>query len=220
MSCLKCLAVGLALVLATVAAGCGGTNFTYFRPAGDYQAAGSGWIAKRTYTLPPDTGKVTVEIAARGRTATNEKGVEYESLNVRFRVENRGEAAFTLKPGAVRLLDDEGRQIRGAEAYAGRNRTGAITVAGGTDAAYELVFDLPGGIELKNLGSIRVQWPYQAGETEDTVTTKFLRIEDVYYYTPAYYPYPPYYYHDPWYYDYWYGPWPRHRFGAGFHHHW
>jgi len=213
------VAVGLALLLA--AAGCGGANYTYFRPAGDYQAAGSDWIAQRAYRLPPDAGTVTVEIAARGRTAANEKGVTYESLNVRFRIENRGEAAFTLKPAAVRLLDDEGRRMTGAEAYAGRDRTEAITVAGGADATYELVFDLPGGTELKNLGSVRLEWPYQVGDTPDTVTTKFLRIEDVYYYTPGYYyPYHPYYYHDPWYHDYWYGPRPRHRFGGGFYGRW
>jgi len=214
----------LALALAATAAGCGGTRFTHFRPAGDYQAAGTGWVAKRIYTLPPETGQVKVEIAARGRTATNDKGVEYESLNVRFRIANRGEAAFTLKPADVRLLDDEGHRVQGAEGYAGRDRTGAITVAGGADATYELVFDLPTGTDLKNLGSVRIQWPYQVGDTRDTVTTKFLRIEDVYYYTPGYYypyhPYYPYYYHDPWYYDYWYGPFPRHRVGAGFYGRW
>jgi len=204
------------LALAATAAGCGGTHYTHFRPAGDYQAAGSNWIAKRTYTLPPQTGKVKVEIAARGQTSTNDKGVEYALLNVRFRIENRGEEAFTLKPADVRLLDDEGRRVQGAEAYAGRNPTGTITVAGGTDATYELVFDLPSGTDLEDLGSVRVQWPYQVGDTKATLTTKFLRIEDVYFYAPGCYPY---YYNAPWY-DYWYGPGPRYRVWAGYYHGW
>jgi len=211
--------VGMAAVLAAglLAAGCGGVSWTHFRPAGESQAAGAGWVAQRTYRLPPGEAKVEVRLAARGRTDTNEKGVQYDALHVRLAIRNRSEHGFALTPKAARLLDDEGHTITGAEAYAGRSRTGAITVAGGAEATYELVFDLPAETRLADLGSVRLRLPYRWGEKRHEVAAKFLRIEEVYYYRPGYYH--PYYY-DPWYDDYWYGPWPRGRFGVGYYHGW
>jgi len=210
-------ALTLALAALLLSSGCGGANWTHFRPAGESQAAGAGWIAQRTYRLPTEKPAVTVRLAARGRTETGEQGVTFAALHVRARVENGGEKGFTLRPARMRLLDDEGNAITGAEAYAGRNRTGAITVAGGADATYELVFDLPAETDLADLGSVRLRWPYTYGGAEHTVTTKFVRIEEVYYYRPGYYrPY----YHDPWYDPYWYGPWRRSRFGVGYYHGW
>jgi len=211
------LAAALALAAGLLAAGCGGVNWTHFRPAGDYQPTGADWVAQCTYRLPPEKPAVTVRLAARGRTDTNEEGVSFSALHVRVGIDNAGEKALTLRPADVRLLDDEGHAAGGAEAYAGRNRTGTITVAGGADATYELVFDLPPETDLADLGSVRIRWPYVYDGGEETVTTKFLRIEQVYYYRPG--PYHPYYY-DPWYYDHWHGPYPRHRFGYGFHHGW
>jgi len=210
-------ATALALAAAVLAGGCSGVSWTHFRPAGKYAAAGADWVAQRTYRLPPDKPAVTVRLAARGRTETGEKGVTFAALHVRVGIENGGEKGFTLRPDEMRLLDDEGRTVAGAEAYAGRRRTGAITVAGGAKATYELVFDLPAETSLADLGSVRVRWPYACGDAEHTVTTKFVRIEEVYYYRPGYYR--PYYY-DPWYEPYWYGPWPRHRFGVGYYHGW
>ncbi len=210
----------LAAVLATglLSAGCGGAGWTHFRPAGESQAAGAGWIAQRTYRLPTGKPAVTVRLAARGRTETGEKGVASATLHVRIEIHNEGEKAFTLRPAEMRLLDDEGHAAGGADAYAGRNRTGALTVAGGADATYELVFALPAETDLADLGSVRLRWPYTCGGAEHTVTTKFVRIEEVHYYRPGYYHHP--YYYDPWYYNHWYGPWPRGRFGVGYYHGW
>jgi len=199
------------------AGGCGGVSWTHFRPAGEHEAAGADWVARRTYRLPPEKPAVTVRLAARGRTETGEKGVAFAALHIRLRIENGSEKGFTLRPADMCLLDDEGHTVRGAEAYAGRSRTGAITVAGGADATYELVFDLPAEIDLANLGSFRLRWPYVYGGKKHTVTTKFVRLEEVYYYRPGYYR--PYYY-DPWYDPYWHGPWPRGRFGVGYYHGW
>jgi len=220
---LKAMAWPVALAVAAgLVAGCNGVSYTHFRPADNYRSAGADWLAKRVYTLPPGERQVEVHLAARGRTATNDKGVEFETLNVRLTIKNKGEKALTLTPADIRLLDDEGNTLTGAEAYAGRNRTGTITVAGGADATYELVFDLPPETDLSALGSVRVRWPYTYDDQTRTVTTKFLRIEEVYYYRPSYYyPYGPSpYYHDPWYYDYWYGPGWRSRFGGGYYHYW
>jgi len=210
-------AVTIVLAAGLLAAGCGGASYTHFRPAGDYDAAGTDWVAQRTYRVPPEKAAVTVRLAARGQTDTNDRGVEFATLHVRVGIDNSGEKAFTLKTADIRLLDDEGHAAGGADAYAGRNRAGTITVAGGVDATYELVFDLPPETQLKDLGSVRLRWPYVYGDAEHTVTTKFLRIENVHYYRPSYYrPY----YHDPWYDPYWYGPYPRHHFGYGYYHGW
>lgn len=210
----------LIIILAAgcLAAGCGGAAYTHFRPAGDYEAAGTGWVAQRTYNVPPDTRAVTVRLAARGQTDTNDRGVEFAALHVRVGIENTGEKGLTLKTKDIRLLDDEGNAAGGADAYAGRDRAGAITVAGGASATYELVFDLPPETRLSDLGSVRLEWPYVYDGTERTVTTKFLRIEEVHYYRPGYHRRP--YYYDPWYDPYWYGPYPRHRFGYGYYHGW
>ncbi|HUU10757.1 MAG TPA: hypothetical protein VM431_09480 [Phycisphaerae bacterium] len=202
-----------ALASAPALTGCTTAQHVYFRPSGAYQSAGSDWLAKRTYNLPPGSKDVRVEVAARGRIDTNERGVVYDSLHVRLGVENGGESAFSLDPAAVRLLDDEGGVVAGAEAYAGRNRTGKITIAAGAHAAYELVFDLPATIRLENLGSLRVAWPYRYGDKDDTVTTKFIKVEEVNYYYPR--PYP-----DPWYYDPWSSPWGHRHMGAGYYHGW
>ena len=207
----------IALAAALSAAGCGGAAYTHFRPAGDYKAAGTGWVAQRTYNVPPDTRAVTVRLAARGQTDTNDRGVEFATLHVRVDIENTGEKGFTLKTKEIRLLDDEGNAAGGADAYAGREPAGAITVAGGASATYELVFDLPATTNLKDLGSVRLKWPYVYDGAEHTVTTKFVRIEEVHYYRPTYRG--PYYY-DPWYEPYWYGPYPRHHFGYGYYHGW
>lgn len=206
---------GLVLLAAAMAsAGCGGESYVHFRPAGDFKAAGAGWIAKIAYDLPPESREVKVEVSARGATATNERGVAYERLNVRFSIRNGGAAAFALDPAEVKFLDDEDRQVAGAEAYAGRNRTGAFSIAGGAEGTYELVFDLPGDVQLTRLGSVRVAWPYRYGGKAYQVVTKFIRIEEVNYYYPAYYPY------DPGYSDPWYGPypppWPHRHFHGGF----
>jgi hypothetical protein len=207
----------IALAAALSAAGCGGVSYTHFRPAGDYEAAGTDWVAQRTYAVPPGRSAVTVRLAARGQTDTNDRGVEFATLHVRIAIENTGEKGFTLKPSEMRLLDDEGRAVSGADAYAGREPAGAITVAGGASATYELVFDLPATTNLKDLGSVRLKWPYVYGGAEHSVTTKFVRIEEVHYYRPTYRG--PYYY-DPWYDPYWYGPYPRHHFGYGYYHGW
>jgi len=207
----------VALALALLAAGCGGASYTHFRPAGEYEASGADWIAQRTYRVPTGKEAVTVRLAARGQTDTNDRGVTFAALHVRIAIENSGDKGFTLRLADIRLLDDEGNAVTGAEAYAGRDRTGAITVAGGVSATYELVFDLPPEASLSDLGSFRLQWPYVYDGNEHAMTTKFVRIEDVYYYRPGYYH--PYYY-DPWYYDYWYGPYPRSRFGVGYYHGW
>ncbi|MFO8012770.1 MAG: hypothetical protein R6X20_05625 [Phycisphaerae bacterium] len=206
-----------ALAAGLLAAGCGGVSYTHFRPAGDYDAAGTDWVAQRTYQVPPGTPAVTVRLAARGQTDTNDRGVEFATLHVRIGIENGGEKAITLKPADMRLLDDEGNAVTGADAYAGREPAGAITVAGGASATYELVFDLPPGTRLADLGSVRLKWPYVYDGDEHVVTTKFVRIEEVHYYRPSYYR--PYYY-DPWYHPYWYGPYPRHHFGYGYYHGW
>jgi len=217
----RSLAALAAVLAATLAAGCGGASYTHFRPAGDYQGAGADWVAKRVYHLPPGRQQVEVHLAARGRTDTTDKGVAFETLNVRLTIKNKGDNAFTLTPADIGLLDDEGNTLTGAEAYAGRNRTGTITVAGGAQATYELVFDLPPETHLADLGSVRIRWPYTCDAQTHTVTTKFLRIEEVYYYRPGYYyPYGPPYHYDPWYYDYWYGPGWRPGFGSGYFHHW
>jgi len=208
----------LILAAALGGAGCASGRYTHFRPAGEYQGAGTGWVAKRVYDLPPGSREVKVRIAARGRSDENERGVTYETLHVRLEIDNGGTSAFTLDPAAVRLLDDEGRAVEGAEAYAGRNRTGTITIAAGASAVYDLVLDLPAAAPLADVGSLRLVWPYRYGETAQEVTTKFIKIDEVNYYYP--YHYAPYPYYDPWFYDPWYGPWGRRRIGIGYYHGW
>jgi hypothetical protein len=210
---------GLLMVLAALATtGCTSARHVYFRPAGEYQGAGADWVAKRVYSLPPGSREVKVQIAARGKTDENDRGVTFDTLHVRLEIENGGQSAFTLDPATVRLLDDEGRAVEGAEAYAGRNRTGTITIAAGAGAAYDLVLDLPGSARLQDVGSLRLAWPYRYGDKAQQVTTKFIKIEQVNYYYP--YHYPPYGYYDPWFYDPWYGPWGRRRSGFGYYHGW
>ncbi len=208
-------AAGLLVMLAAAlaATGCSSARYTYFRPAGEYQAAGASWVAKRTYDLPPGTREVKVHVAARGRSQENERGVAYDTLHVRLEIENGGQAAFTLDPAAVKLLDDEGRVVEGAEAYAGRNRTGTITIAAGASAVYELVLDLPADARLQDIGSLRLAWPYRYGDKTQEVTTKFIKIDQVNYYYPDYHP--AYYHYDPR-----YGPWGRRRFGSGYYRGW
>jgi len=206
------------LAAALAATGCASARHTYFRPAGDYQGAGANWVAKQVYRLPPGSEGVEVQIAARGTSNENERGVVYDTLHVRMEIENRGKSAFTLDPAAVKLLDDEGRAVEGAEAYAGRNRTGTITIAAGAGATYELVIDLPGSVRLQDVGSLRLAWPYRYGEQTYEVTTKFIKIDQVNYYYPHYHPAYPYY--DPWFHDPWYGPWGRRRIGIGYYHGW
>ena len=206
------------LAAALAATGCSSARYTYFRPAGEYEGAGANWVAKRVYGLPPGTREAKVQIAARGRSNENERGVAFDTLHVRLEIENGGQAAFTLDPADIRLLDDEGRAVEGAEAYAGRNRTGTITIAGGAGAAYDLVLDLPGSARLQDVGSLRLAWPYRYGDKAYEVTTKFIKIDQVNYYYP--YQYPPYPYYDPWLHDPWYGPWGRRRIGVGYYHGW
>lgn len=213
-------AAGLLVMFAAAlaATGCASGQYVYFRPAGEYQGAGANWVAKRVYGLPPGTREVKVQIAARGRSEENERGVMYDTLHVRLEIENGGKSAFTLDPAAVKLLDDEERAVEGAEAYAGRNRTGTITIAAGAGAAYELVLDLPADARLQDIGSLRLAWPYRYGDKVYEVTTKFIKIDQVNYYYPDYHP--AYYRYDPWYYDPWYGPWGRRRLGMGYYHGW
>ena len=208
----------VAVAAALAATGCSTARYTHFRPAGEFQGAGANWVAKRVYDLPPGSNEVKVQIAARGRTDENERGIAYDTLHVRLEIANGGQSAFTLDPAAVKLLDDEGRAVEGAEAYAGRNRTGTITIAGGAGATYELVLDLPGSARLEDVGSLRLAWSYRYGDKTHEVTTKFIKIEQVNYYYPYYYP--PYYDYDPWYYHPGYGPWGRRRFGFGYYHGW
>lgn len=210
----RVLAAAVLAAAALAGAGCGGPTYVYFRPAENVRGAGAGWVAKAVYDLPPESRQVAVEVSARGTVETPEGGTTRERLSVLLAVRNRGEASFALDPAQVRLLDDEGRELAGAQAYAGRNRTGAIAIAGGAEAAYELVFDLPATIRFDRLGSVRIAWPYRYGDKAYEGATKFICIDEVNYYYPT-----PYYY-DPWYGDPWYGPhrrpWPRHRVGIGF----
>jgi hypothetical protein len=212
----------LLVAVATGAVGCGGPQTVYFRPAEGAQGAGPSWIAQVTYALPPSTKAVRVTLAARGEIGETDEDVRYERLNVRFEVRNTSGETFTLDPSGLALMDDEGRRVSGAQAWAGRNPAGVIHVAAGADATYELLFDLPPEVHLERLGSVRLVWPYKLGEASGETSTKFLRIEEVNYYYPDYYYYGPAYgpYYDRWYYDRRHGPWGGRRYGYGFYHGW
>ena len=186
--------------IAVLAAGCG-KEYVHFRPAESPEAASAGWIAKGKFRVPPDARTVSVELSVRGTTDENERGVRYEALHVRLNARNAGQETFTLDPAAVKLAADEGRTQVGAEAYRGKNRGGLVNVAAGTGADYELVFDLPAGARFERLGSVRLIWPYRYGDKAYEAAAKFIKIDEVYYYTP--YRYDPYYYYGS---PYWYGP--------------
>jgi len=211
---------GPVLVGALLAAGCGGTETVYFRPAQSPQMAGSGWVAKTTYRLPEAVGPVTVQLAARGEIKREKGGAESQGLAVRFSVDNRGPAAFTLDPKKVTFVDDEGRSVTGVWAYQGSQATGTITVAGGAKTVVDLAVSLPPEVRFESLGSFRLTWPYVYGDKSSQVQSKFIKVEEVTYESPDYYG-PLYYgppYYGPWHYDPWYGPYGYRRFDDVRHH--
>ncbi len=214
------LAVGL---LAAGAVGCKGRDYVYFRPARDPQGAPRDWVARGETQLPPESGAVELNVAARGVIEEEEGRVPEESVEVRMHVANRGPETFVLDPADARLIDDEGVEGTGAWVEKGDEKGGPIVVGPGEKARYTLRLDLPPGTRFENIGSFRVRWPYRYGADSHTAETKFIKIEEVeyyypydrhyYYYDPWYYPYHPHYYHRPW-----YGRW---HFGLGYtyHHH-
>jgi hypothetical protein len=209
-------ASGYTLLLATlalVASGCG-PEYVYFRPAENPQGASPGWIAQGKYNVPPDTQSAEVEISVRGVIEQHKKAEEKRMMEVRFSVRNRGPAPWTLEPATVRIIDDEDRVMVGARAYRDKNPVGTLSVGGGMQATFLLMFDMPAGADFEAIGSLRVIWPYKYGDKAFAVNTKFVRIEEVTYYYPDYYGYPygPYPYGPPYYGSY-YGPYPYPPYG-------
>ena len=220
-------AAGWTLILgafALMTGGCG-PEYIYFRPAENPQGASPGWVAQGKYLLPPDTRVVSVDISARGVIEKKKQAEETRSLEVRFTARNRGPQPWTLDPATVKVLDDEGRMTAGAQAYQDKSPIGVITVPGGARTSLVLIFTLAPGTRFEELGSLRVIWPSRYGDKAIEGNTKFIRIEEVTYYSPDYYPYygpyygpypypyGPYLYpygphpygYDPWYYDGFYG---------------
>jgi len=208
--------VVLGLTVLALAAGCG-PEYIHFRPAESPEAASSGWLAKGTFQVPPGLRVVAVDLAMRGTTGESDRGVAYEALHVRLEADNHGSADFSLDPATVRVIDDDGRTQVGAEAYRGKTRLAAIHLHPGDSEVYELIFDLPAGTRFERLGSVRLVWPYRYGDKAFEATAKFIKVDEVYYYTP--YRADPYYYYGP-YYDPWYPYYPYHGWPGwygGFH---
>jgi hypothetical protein len=212
---------------ALLAAGCG-PEYVYFRPAENPQGASPGWVAQGRYLLPPDTQAVSVDLSVRGVIEKKKKAEETRSLEVRFAVRNRGPQPWTLDPATAKIIDDEGRVTAGARAYQDKSLIGVIAVPGAAQTTFLLVFTLPANIRFEELGSLRVVWPSRYGDKAIEGNTKFIRIEEVTYYSPDYYypyyygpypyPYGPYPYpypYGPWY-DPWYGPY---GYGGYYHRH-
>jgi len=194
------------LGLALAAAGCGPT-YVYFRPVEGAQAAGPGWVARGEYRVPPEMPYVNVSLSARGTIGKNPRGVEFEQVNVQVAVVNRAPQPWLLNPAEVKLVDDDGRAVTGAEAYRGRNRVQEIQVPPGAGDRLELVIELPPPIRFSSMGSFVLIWPYRYGDKMYESRAKFLKIEQVNYYYPDSYYYYPYGYSYPYPYPYSYGPW-------------
>lgn len=196
-----------AVVLAAV--GCG-KDYINFRPVGFPEAAASGWVDGGLFRLPPGEGTVALSVETRGVTENQKNGPAERSLEVSFRLGNRGKETFSLNPAEAKVIDDDGRTVGGAKAYVGQNPTGTLAVPGGGRENGRLVFPLPQGVQFDSIGSVKLVLPYRFGDKSYQATAKFVRFEDVYYEpygTPYYYPYyyPPYYgpYY-PYYYPYGY----------------
>jgi hypothetical protein len=74
----------------------------------------------------------------------------------------------------VKLVDDDGRAVTGAEAYRGRNRVQEIQVPPGAGDRLELVIELPPPIRFSSMGSFVLIWPYRYGDKTYEGRAKFL----------------------------------------------
>jgi len=188
---------GAAVLAAIVAAGCAGPNYVYFRPAPPSEVTSPTWVTKGAPNPSAGSGFLDVNLSARGVVSERKDQAPQEALEVELSVGNRGGETFRLDPGQVRLMDDEGKAITGAEVAAGTPATGPIELAAGQKGTFTLVLQLPQGDRFEDIGSLRLIWPYRYGDAPYEAETKFIKVEQVNHYYPSYY--------DPWY-DPWYGP--------------
>lgn len=132
----------------------------------------------------------------RGATAAQRDGAERTFVHVGIAVQNTSDKPATIDQGAVRLLDV--RTSRGTVPELAPITPHGLVVAPGSSARREWFFELPAGVDPRDVYSFELEWAVRGDAQRYAKRTPFIELRRGDRYGPdtyvVYDPFYPYYY--------------------------